>query len=386
MKTLYEILGVSETATSEEIKKAYRKLAKEHHPDTNSDWTEEEKKMHAEIFSKITNAYEILINENSRKKYDEKIKEKRTRSSRTSKNNSGYDEDYYDYEDNDDYEDEDEDEEDYSYEYDYFSKKRERFIKRFKDVNKEILKKYLRKHKRKPETFPEFATFFLSFGAIHVSREFLYQLSKLKKQDDDTPKKFVIRNRYNFATLALAFIIANSMIGNTNATKAQEPIYETTTQTTDTNTEKETNDTETNDTNKEEEQESILLTRKYVIKPGDYLSRLAVDAGISTDKLQTINNIKSADKINVGDTITIPYNIEGENKDYYTKKVVLYDRDLSKVAAEYETDLDTLYRLNEEAIEKVTDNSYVVLSDTIEVPNFITTAELNSMKAKTKNF
>ena len=61
MKTLYEILGVSETATSEEIKKAYRKLAKEHHPDTNSDWSEEEKKMHAEFFSEISDAYEILI-------------------------------------------------------------------------------------------------------------------------------------------------------------------------------------------------------------------------------------------------------------------------------------------------------------------------------------
>lgn len=372
MKTLYEILGVSETATSEEIKKAYRKLAKEHHPDANSKWTEEEKKMHAEIFSEIADAYEILINEEARKEYDEKLKEKRTRRSsrsrRASRNNNNSTE------------------EDYSYEYEYFSKKAERFSKRYKDINDEIIEKYLRKHKRKPKTIPEFATFFLSFGAIHVSKEFLYQLSKLKKKDNDTPKKFVIRNRYNFAALALAFIIANSIGGNTNATPAQEPIYETTTQTTDTNTGKGTNDTETNDTNKDEEQESILLTRKYVIKPGDYLSRLAVDAGISTDKLQEINNIKSADRINVGDTITIPYNIEGENKDYYTKKVVLYDRDLSKVAAEYETDIDTLYRLNEEAIEKVTDNSYVVLSDTIEVPNFITTAELNSMKEKTKNF
>lgn len=128
MKTLYEILGVSETATSEEIKKAYRKLAKEHHPDTNSDWSEEEKKMHVEFFSEITDAYEILINEETRKDYDEKLKEKRSKRSRTSKNNSNYYEEDYDYED------------DYSYEYDYFSKKRERFNKRFKDVNKEILK------------------------------------------------------------------------------------------------------------------------------------------------------------------------------------------------------------------------------------------------------
>ena len=112
MKTLYEILGVSETATSEEIKKAYRKLAKEHHPDTNSDWSEEEKKMHVEFFSEITDAYEILINEETRKDYDEKLKEKRSKRSRTSKNNSNYYEEDYDYED------------DYSYEYDYFSKKK----------------------------------------------------------------------------------------------------------------------------------------------------------------------------------------------------------------------------------------------------------------------
>lgn len=326
--------------------------------------------MHAEIFSEITDAYEILINEETRKDYDEKLKEKRSKRSRTSKNNSNY------YE------------EDYSYEYDYFSKKRERFNKRFKDVNKEILKKYLRKHKRKPQTYPEYATYFLSFGAIHISKEFLYQLSKLKKRDDDTPKKFVIRNRYNFTVFALAIMLANSMIGNRNTISAQEPTYETSTQSTKSDTEQEKNDNETKNKNKRknEVQTKIILTRKYVIKPGDYLSKIAVDAGISIDKLQTINNIRSADLIKVGDTIIVPYNIESENKEFYTKKVVLYDRDLSKIAAEYETDFDTLYRLNEEAIEKVTDNTYVVLSDTIEVPNFITTTELNSMKEKTKNY
>lgn len=376
MKTLYEILGVSETATSEEIKKAYRKLAKEHHPDTNSDWSEEEKKMHAEFFSEITDAYEILINEETRKDYDEKLKEKRSKRSRTSKNNSNYYEEDYDYED------------DYSYEYDYFSKKRERFNKRFKDVNKEILKKYLRKHKRKPQTFPEYATYFLSFGAIYISKEFLYQLSKLKKKDDDTPKKYVIRNRYNFTAFALAIILANGMIGNRNTISAQESTYETSTQSTKSDTEQEKTDNETKNMNKRknEVQTKILLTRKYVIKPGDYLSKIAEDAGISIYELQTINNIKSADLIKIGDTLIVPYNIESENKEFYTKKIVLFDRDLSKIAAEYETDFDTLYRLNEEAIEKVTDNTYVVLSDTIEVPNFITTTELNSMKEKTKNY
>ena len=376
MKTLYEILGVSETATSEEIKKAYRKLAKEHHPDTNSDWSEEEKKMHAEFFSEISDAYEILINEETRKDYDKKLKEKRSKRSRTSKNNSNYYEEDYDYED------------DYSYEYDYFSKKRERFNKRFKDVNKEILKKYLRKHKRKPQTFPEYVTYFLSFGAIYISKEFLYQLSKLKKKDDDTPKKYVIRNRYNFTAFALAIILANGMIGNRNTISAQESTYETSTQSTKSDTEQEKTDNETKNMNKRknEVQTKILLTRKYVIKPGDYLSKIAEDAGISIDELQTINNIRSADLIKIGDTIIVPYNIESENKEFYTKKIVLFDRDLSKIAAEYETDFDTLYRLNEEAIEKVTDNTYVVLSDTIEVPNFITTTELNSMKEKTKNY
>lgn len=183
-------------------------------------------------------------------------------------------------------------------------------------------------------------------------------------------------------------MLANGMIGNRNTISAQETTYETSTQSTKSDTEQEKTDNETKNMNKikNEVQTKILLTRKYVIKPGDYLSKIAVDAGISIDKLQTINNIRSADLIKVGDTIIVPYNIESENKEFYTKKVVLYDRDLSKIAAEYETDFDTLYRLNEEAIEKVTDNTYVVLSDTIEVPNFITTTELNSMKEKTKNY
>jgi molecular chaperone DnaJ len=65
-KDYYKILGVSETATSDEIKKAYRKLAKKYHPDANPD-----DKQAAEKFKQINEANEILSNPSKRKQYDD---------------------------------------------------------------------------------------------------------------------------------------------------------------------------------------------------------------------------------------------------------------------------------------------------------------------------
>lgn len=68
MKNYYEILGVKTTATADEIKKSYRKLAKEYHPDQNKG-----NKNAAEKFAEISDAYSILSNEEERKKYDERL-------------------------------------------------------------------------------------------------------------------------------------------------------------------------------------------------------------------------------------------------------------------------------------------------------------------------
>ena len=61
----YEVLGVSKSATDDEIKKAYRKLAKQYHPDLNPDNKEAEAK-----FKEVSEAYEVLSDSEKKQKYD----------------------------------------------------------------------------------------------------------------------------------------------------------------------------------------------------------------------------------------------------------------------------------------------------------------------------
>ncbi|HET9987584.1 MAG TPA: J domain-containing protein [Kofleriaceae bacterium] len=65
-ETLYDMLGVKKDASADQIRKAYRKLARKHHPDVNPGNAKAE-----ETFKKVSSAYEVLSDDKKRAAYDE---------------------------------------------------------------------------------------------------------------------------------------------------------------------------------------------------------------------------------------------------------------------------------------------------------------------------
>lgn len=70
-KDYYKLLGVSKDATKDEISKAYKKLALKYHPDRQVGKSEQEKKEAEEKFKEISEAAEVLTNDDKRKQYDQ---------------------------------------------------------------------------------------------------------------------------------------------------------------------------------------------------------------------------------------------------------------------------------------------------------------------------
>ena len=350
----YELLGVNEQSTEQEIRYAYRKKAKKYHPDMQKNVSEEEKQKNTQKFIKLTEAYEILSDttkkieyDNKRREYLRKQEEKRQREelkrqeelrqqeqvniNKESKEKPAY--------------------------YDVWNTYKEVIEEEKKDSIKarfERRKKFIPKTKIKAVN-----------GIINILGEIGFQAYKLKKEDKETKTRYMLRNRYNF--LSATAILIMLLFGSSN--KEVQPKDVEIIETMDENTIETIIDTIIEQANVK------VLNNYHTVEMGDTLSELAQRGHITMTTLKEANNI-NRDTIYLGEELIIPYHINNDLLEYYTETVSINNRSLEEIAIEYNTDIESLKVLNNEGITE--DN--IILTDEILVPKFLTEKEYLHLK------
>ncbi len=362
-KDYYEILEVATNATMEEIKTAYRKKARLYHPDRYSatNISQAKKDYYEEKFKEVSEAYEVLRDFRKRRAY-----------------NFEYN-DYYSNPSN--YQEETSEDTEESFKTSNFVdnlkeayqdiKKEETqnsFSKRHKKISRKLEKEFVDNR----ETFGQEIIFRFGSGVVHVFSEVTYQLDKLKLVREDGIAKSIIRNRILLITIFCAIIIGN----------AQKDFNKNIAERVDTIEGENNYQGESSTITIEDDNYSypsyITLQRNYLVSAGETLSELAYNSGTSANSIKRLNNL-TTDLLYYHDEIEVPYIIDSEDLQYYTMTVQTNGKSIYDLATEYETDVETIYKLNEEAINKVS-NSYIILSDNILVPNFISKEELKAKK------
>lgn len=251
------------------------------------------------------------------------------------------------------------------------------FLKRHRKINGEI---YRNMYKENGNGFDDFL-YIIKNGSIHVAMETLWQLEKLTHITEDSIPKYVIRNR------ALAYVLVLTMLFSGAIAKTNDNVSTPTNGTSSSQQTQEGNNPtiDIEDGTYQEEQEKqeqakterdYVVTRAYVVQPGDMLSVLAVNANTSVDAIMSMNNISSPDHIKYGTTLYIPYVIEGEDLKYATVAVYCAPgTDMDAFAKKYGTDAASIQALNYEAYE-----NGQPISDTLLVPTWASQKEIKEQK------
>lgn len=393
----YAILGVSRDASDEEIKKAYRNLAKKYHPDLHQDLSEEEIAEITQKFKEATTAKEILSNPEKRAEYDRSYIEYMRRQSqnarrqsqntrrqsnntrrRTERNNHNYQ--------NSNNNNQHQTRTASSKEHPEMDK----FIKGIKQSWKEVREEerknpFIIRHKsldgvicenwRKEDgSFTDDIIFKGIRIPTHIFSEVYFQLSKLKYITEDSFPKFVIRNRKLLAVV-LCIGIALSASNDKESEKAPP--------TTSAKTTISDNRWSANDYfgSMFEDDKEYRANRIYTVRINDTLTSLAIDSNSSISEIKAINSLDS-DTIKHGETLIIPYYIAEDDLQYATNSVNYpHGMTLEEFAEENETDVDSIIALNEEAIEEGQ-----VFSDTLLVPNFASKEQITNKKTSQETY
>ena len=319
----YEILELEDNATTEEIKKNFRRLAKLYHPDGNQDVSAKEKEECAKKLNLIFEAYNTLKDDLKRVEYDKKYFSYMKKNKKTTKKVNPY-------------------------------------LQAYKEVKEEernnsFTKRHTKLAGKIDKNFHD--AIILEKGLLHICGEAIYQLSKLKKYDG-SKVKYVLRNRYLIGTVIAFSTISLITPNNKKEVVIPEKVVEN-------------------------HPSEVDLTRIYTVKENDTLEALAADTNVDTYMIKKVNN-KYNDTLYVGEKLLLHYKIPYQDLKFYTYPVK-FDKNISleEFAYKYDTTIDNLIVLNEDAI--INDKGiYVVLSNYLNVPNFLTKQDLEEKKSKEK--
>ena len=379
MKDYYKILDIDYDATESEIKKAYRKKCRELHPDLHAKKSEEFKRRCEEKLKEVNEAYDVLYDFEKKTEYDKKLREyleqqeekkrqeakkrqerkkeqtktkyktNREKSNQKSKEKVAHSSFFKDFVT--------------SYREIKQEEEQNSFAERHTNFNHNFYKEY----RKKANTPIKSIIFYTSLGVLHVSLEAIHQLKGLKFITEDSVVKYAIRNRALASIIALTIIFPNiysSIVNEDNNSKTtiikDEPSI--------VHTDTEIYRTESHTSY--ENERNFLLTRLYEVKEGDTLSGISDKTSVELGELRKANDITS-DMIYIGTKIVVPYTVDVDDLQYYTRAIDNNNISIEDLAAMYDTDIYTIKRLNKEALLQV-DDTYVIISDKVLVPVFKT--------------
>ncbi len=388
----YALLGISYNSSIPEIEKAFFERIAAYHPDlpANKNARENVKSLNKYIYKCLEKAYIILTNENDRAIYDEEyrraylnkdaVKEKE-KSSRTHQENKKRQTKQKATSQK------------HTSEKNYSDVKTRSFAETIRTGWKEVREEektepFKERHKNVSEhiahsklAYANPVIFNIGSGIVHVCCETWYQLCKFRYITEDNLPKFIIRNRVTIGSLLLA------------GTLILVPKHALSPDTTPDQTPSAPGATDTLKPGDDLDDDTIVLNRIHVVESGDTVSEYSRESNSTIKYIAKVNDLEVNydDSVNIqaGKKIIIPYVVDKEDLSYYTSSKILPDgMPLSTFASENETDINTLLRLNPEAIEVKTENSngvtYYVTSDTLTVPNFISKSEYKSLKTQTE--
>lgn len=388
----YALLGISYNSSIPEIEKAFFERIAAYHPDlpANKNARENVKSLNKYIYKCLEKAYIILTNENDRAIYDEEyrraylnkdaVKEKE-KSSRTHQENKKRQTKQKATSQK------------HTSEKSYSDVKTRSFAETIRTGWKEVredekTEPFKERHKNVSDhiahsklAYANPVLFNIGSGIVHVCCETWYQLCKFRYITEDNLPKFIIRNRVTIGSLLLA------------GTLILVPKHALSPDTTPDKTPAAPGATDTLKPGNDLEDDTIVLNRIHVVESGDTVSEYSRESNSTIKYIAKVNDLEVNydDSVNIqaGQKIIIPYVVDKEDLSYYTSSKILPDgMSLSTFASTNETDINTLLRLNPEAIEVKTENSngvtYYVTSDTLTVPNFISKSEYKSLKTQTE--